>query len=80
MKTIGFIGCGNMGAALARAVAKTVAAENILLADKRAGLLVHEDDTGVRDTLINRISGILLILIGLLMATGLLNRVLGLLS
>lgn len=29
--------------------------ENILLADKRAGLLVHEDDTGVRDTLINRI-------------------------
>ena len=32
-KTIGFIGCGNMGAALARAVAKSVAGENILLAD-----------------------------------------------
>ena len=32
-KTIGFIGCGNMGAALARAVAKTVSGENILLAD-----------------------------------------------
>ena len=31
-------------------------------------------------TLINRISGILLILIGLLMATGLMNRVLGMLS
>ncbi len=32
-KTIGFIGCGNMGGALARAVAKTVGGENILLAD-----------------------------------------------
>lgn len=32
-KTIGFIGCGNMGAALARAVAKSVPGENILLAD-----------------------------------------------
>lgn len=32
-KTIGFIGCGNMGAALARAVAKSVAGEDILLAD-----------------------------------------------
>ena len=32
-KTIGFIGCGNMGAALARAVAKTVAGTDILLAD-----------------------------------------------
>ena len=32
-KTIGFIGCGNMGAALARAVAKTVSGEYILLAD-----------------------------------------------
>ena len=32
-KTIGFIGCGNMGAALARAVAKCVPAESILLAD-----------------------------------------------
>jgi cytochrome c-type biogenesis protein len=31
-------------------------------------------------TLINRISGSLLIVIGLLMATGLLNRVLGMLS
>lgn len=32
-KTIGFIGCGNMGAALARAVGKSVAREAILLAD-----------------------------------------------
>ncbi len=32
-KTIGFIGCGNMGAALARAVAKTVSGEKLLLAD-----------------------------------------------
>ena len=29
--------------------------ENILLADKPAGLVVHEDDTGTADTLINRI-------------------------
>ena len=28
MKKIGFIGCGNMGAALARAAAKSVGAEN----------------------------------------------------
>ena len=32
-KTIGFIGCGNMGAALARAVRKTVDGAAILLAD-----------------------------------------------
>lgn len=32
-KTIGFIGCGNMGAALARAVAKSVDGADILLAD-----------------------------------------------
>lgn len=31
---IGFIGCGNMGGALARAVAKTVSPENILLCDQ----------------------------------------------
>ena len=30
---VGFIGCGNMGGALARAVAKTVGGSNILLAD-----------------------------------------------
>ena len=33
MKKIGFIGCGNMGGALARAVAKTVGGEALLLAD-----------------------------------------------
>ncbi len=32
--TIGFIGCGNMGGALARAVAKAVPAEQILLANR----------------------------------------------
>ena len=32
-KKIGFIGCGNMGAALARAVAKSVMGEDLLLAD-----------------------------------------------
>ena len=31
--TFGFIGCGNMGGALARAVAKTVSCECILLCD-----------------------------------------------
>lgn len=33
MKKIGFIGCGNMGGALARAVAKTVGGDVLLLAD-----------------------------------------------
>lgn len=33
MATFGFIGCGNMGGALARAVAKKVGGENVLLAD-----------------------------------------------
>ncbi len=34
MKTFGFIGCGNMGGALATAVAKTVGGEAILLTDQ----------------------------------------------
>ena len=34
MKKYGFIGCGNMGGALALAVAKTVSGENIYLANK----------------------------------------------
>ena len=33
MKTYGFIGCGNMGGALATAVAKSVGGENVLLCD-----------------------------------------------
>ena len=33
MKTIGFIGCGNMGGALARAAVKSVGAENIFVYD-----------------------------------------------
>ena len=42
---IGFIGCGNMGGALARAVAKTVGGENIALCDynpSKAGDLANE--------------------------------------
>lgn len=34
LKTFGFIGCGNMGGALAASVARTVGAENLLLCDK----------------------------------------------
>ena len=30
MKTIGFLGCGNMGGALAKAALKSVGAENVL--------------------------------------------------
>ena len=33
MNTFGFIGCGNMGGALASAIAKTVAGEQIVLCD-----------------------------------------------
>ncbi len=36
MNTFGFIGTGNMGSALARCVAKTVASENMLLTDSYA--------------------------------------------
>ena len=34
MNTIGFIGCGNMGGAIARAVCKTLAPEQVLLANR----------------------------------------------
>lgn len=36
MRTVGFIGTGNMGGALAKAAAKSVAAEHLYLADKNA--------------------------------------------
>ena len=36
LKTFGFIGCGNMGGALAASVARTVGGENVLLCDKDA--------------------------------------------
>ena len=32
MKTIGFLGCGNMGGAIARAVCKATEPENVFLA------------------------------------------------
>ena len=35
--TVGFIGTGNMGAALARAVCKTVPPQQVLLANPRQG-------------------------------------------
>lgn len=33
MKTIGFLGCGNMGGAIARAVCKATEPENVFLAN-----------------------------------------------
>ena len=36
MKTIGFLGCGNMGGAIARAVCKATAPENVFLANRTA--------------------------------------------
>ena len=34
METIGFLGCGNMGGAVARAVCKGAGAEDVLLANR----------------------------------------------
>ena len=36
MKTIGFLGCGNMGGAIARAVCKATEPENVFLAQSWA--------------------------------------------
>ena len=36
MKTIGFLGCGNMGGAIARAVCKATEPENVFLANRTA--------------------------------------------
>lgn len=36
MKTIGFLGCGNMGGAIARAVCKSTEPENVFLANRTA--------------------------------------------
>lgn len=53
MKKIGFLGCGNMGGALARAAAKAVGAENIFVFDvdtKKAKAFADETDVNVADT------------------------------
>lgn len=52
MKTIGFIGCGNMGGALARAALKSVGAENIFVYDidlKKSKAFADETDVNVAD-------------------------------
>ena len=52
MKTVGFIGCGNMGGALARAAAKSVGAENIFVFDidlKKSKEFAEETDVNVAD-------------------------------
>ncbi len=52
MKKIGFIGCGNMGGALAKAAVKSVGAENIFVFDidtKKAKDFAEETDVNVAD-------------------------------
>ena len=52
MKTIGFIGCGNMGGALAKAALKSVGAENIFVYDidiKKSKAFADETDVNVAD-------------------------------
>lgn len=52
MKTAGFIGCGNMGSALARAAAKSAGAENIFVFDtdeKKAKAFAAETDVNISD-------------------------------
>ena len=52
MKTIGFIGCGNMGGALAKAALKSVGAENVFVYDidlKKSKAFVDETDVNVAD-------------------------------
>lgn len=52
MKQIGFIGCGNMGGALAKAVSKAVGAENVYVYDidiEKAELFAEETEVIVAD-------------------------------
>ena len=52
MKKIGFLGCGNMGGALARAAIKSVGAENIFVFDvdtKKIRDFADETDVNVSD-------------------------------
>ena len=52
MKTIGFIGCGNMGGALAKAALKSVGAENVFVYDidlKKSKAFADETDVNVAD-------------------------------
>ena len=52
MKTIGFLGCGNMGGALAKAAVKSIGAENIFIFDidtKKAKAFADETDVNVAD-------------------------------
>lgn len=52
MKKIGFLGCGNMGGALARAALKAVGAENIFVFDvdtKKVKVFADETDVNVAD-------------------------------
>ena len=53
MKTIGFLGCGNMGGALAKAAIKSVGAENVYVYDvdfAKADAFAKETDVNVEDT------------------------------
>lgn len=52
MKTIGFLGCGNMGGALARAAIKAIGAENIFVFDvdtKKVKAFADETDVNIAD-------------------------------
>ncbi len=52
MKKIGFIGCGNMGGALAKAAVKSVGAENIFVFDtdyQKSMAFVEETDVNIAD-------------------------------
>ena len=52
MKTIGFLGCGNMGGALAKAALKSVGAENIFVFDvdtKKVKTFAEETDVNISD-------------------------------
>lgn len=52
MRTIGFLGCGNMGGALARAAVKSVGAENIFVFDvdtKKVKAFADETDVNIAD-------------------------------
>lgn len=53
MKKIGFLGCGNMGGALAKAAIKSVGAENVYVYDVdflKADAFAKETDVNVEDT------------------------------
>ena len=58
MKTIGFLGCGNMGGVIARAVCKATEPENVFLANRTAAKAeALAEELGCKTTVNDEVAG-----------------------